>query len=166
MQDVDRPADVQALSQPARAGRPRVEAEALRGVMRSETLNRISGYRGQRRDVRQGSSVRPLEMKRAVRLMRDLVTLFVDGAMVAATEQREVRERRRAALRPVPDVMTLADGHAAAREAAAMVPMIERSPQGGWNRPGPGPDLQEAPGFIVAHHHPAGIARQAPGRFL
>ena len=32
------------------------------------------------------------------------------------------------------------------------------------NRPGPGPDLQEAPVRVVAHHHPARVASQAPGR--
>jgi hypothetical protein len=43
--------------------------------------------------------------------------------------------------------------------------MVERPPQGGGNRPGPGPDFDHAAGFIMTHHHPAGVARQAPGRF-
>jgi hypothetical protein len=43
--------------------------------------------------------------------------------------------------------------------------MVERSSQGGGNRPGPGTDLQQAPVFVMAHHHPARVARQAPGRF-
>ena len=43
--------------------------------------------------------------------------------------------------------------------------MVERSPQGGRNRPRPGPDLHQAPVVIVAHHHPARVARQAPRRF-
>jgi len=60
--------------------------------------------------------------------------------------------------------MPLADADAAAREAAAPVPMLERAPHGGGNRPGPGPDLQQAPLRVVTHHHPAGIARQAAGR--
>jgi len=62
-------------------------------------------------------------------------------------------------------MMPLAIAHAAAGETAAPVPMVERSPQGGGNRPGPGTDLQQAPGIVVAHHHLAGVARQAPGRF-
>src|SRR5712692_909059 len=82
-----------------------------------------------------------------------------------AAEEREVRERGRAALRPVAEMMPLAEAHAAAREAAALVPMVQRSPQGGGNRPGPGPDLQQAALLVVAHHHPAGVTRQAPGRF-
>ena len=43
--------------------------------------------------------------------------------------------------------------------------MVERSPQGGGNRPGPGPDLHQAPVVVLAHHHPARVARQALGRF-
>src|SRR5436309_1275342 len=85
--------------------------------------------------------------------------------MVPATEQRKVRERGRAPLRPVAEVMPLGEVKATAREAAALVPMVERSPQGGGNRPGPRPDLQQTAIAVVAHHHPAGVARQALGRF-
>jgi hypothetical protein len=45
MQDVDRPAHVEALAQPARARRPRVEAKPLRGVPRLEGSGRIGGHR-------------------------------------------------------------------------------------------------------------------------
>jgi hypothetical protein len=63
------------------------------------------------------------------------------------------------------EVMPLAEREPAAREAAAPVPVEERTPQRRGNRPGPGPDLQEASVLIVPHHHPAGVARQAPRRF-
>ena len=43
MQDVDRPAHVQALPEPARARCPRVEAQPLRVVLRAEGLDRIGG---------------------------------------------------------------------------------------------------------------------------
>ncbi len=46
MQDVDRPCHVQALPEPARACRPRVEAKPLRVVPRPEGLDRIGGHRG------------------------------------------------------------------------------------------------------------------------
>jgi hypothetical protein len=82
-----------------------------------------------------------------------------------AAEKREIREGGRAPIGPVMDVMPLVEGHPAAREAAAPVPMLERPPQGGGNRAGPGPDLDHAAGFIMAHHHPAGVTGQAPGRF-
>jgi hypothetical protein len=62
-------------------------------------------------------------------------------------------------------MMPLAIAHAAAREATALVPMMERPPQGGGNRPRPGPDFDHAAVLITTHHHPTGVTRQAPGRF-
>jgi hypothetical protein len=85
--------------------------------------------------------------------------------MVPPTEQRKIREGCRAAVRPVAEMMPLAEGEAAPREAAAPVPMVERAPQGGGNRPGPRPDLHQASLLVVAHHHPAGVAGQALRRF-
>ena len=108
MQDADRPPEIQALPQPARACRPRVEVEPLRVVPLSEGLDRVRGYCGWRRDIRQRSTVRPPELERAVGLSIHLVAFFVDRAVVPATEQREVRQRGRAALRPMPHVMPLA----------------------------------------------------------
>ena len=61
--------------------------------------------------------------------------------------------------------MPLGEADAAAREAAAPVPMEERPPQGGRNGAGPGPDLDHAARLVMAHHHPARVARQAPRRF-
>jgi hypothetical protein len=165
MQDVDRPADVEALSLPARERSPRVEAEAEGDVYVAHDLDRICGHCGRRRDLGQRPAIRPPELERAIRLSIDLIALFVDRAVVPATEQREIRERRGPALRPVPDVMPLTERHAAAREAASPVPMVQRSPQRRRNRPGPGPDLHDAPGRVVRHHHPARVARQAPHSF-
>ena len=51
MQDVDRVAQIKTLAQPGRAGRPRVEPEPLRVVLRAEGLDRIGGHRGRWRDV-------------------------------------------------------------------------------------------------------------------
>jgi len=51
MQDVDRPTDIETLPQPARTRRPRMEAQPLRGVSRSQRLNWIDGQRGRRRDI-------------------------------------------------------------------------------------------------------------------
>jgi len=95
----------------------------------------------------------------------DLVALLVHRAVMPATQGRKVRERGRAALSPVADVMPLAERHSAAREAAAAVPVVERAPQRRENRPGPSADLHDAPVVVVPHHHPARVARQAPGRF-
>src|SRR5436309_852081 len=138
MQDVDRPAHVEALPQPARARRPRV---ALRVVPRPEGPDRIVRYRRGRRDRGQGSAVWSPERERAIRVSLHLVALLVDRAVVAVAEQREVRERGRATLRPVAHVMPLAQREPAAREAAALVPVVKRPPQRWRDRPGPGPDL-------------------------
>jgi hypothetical protein len=143
-----------------------VEAEPLRVVLRPKGLDRIGGHCGRGRDLGQEPAVRSPEPERAVRLSIDLVALLVHRAVMPATEQSEVRQRGRAAVRPVADVMSLAERQPAAREAAALVPVVERAAQRRRNRPGPSPDLQGAPFLVVPHHHPTGVARQAPRRFL
>src|SRR5881296_978451 len=117
--DVDRPAHVQALAEPTRARCPRVDAEPLRLVPRPEGLDGIGGYRSGRRHLGQELPVRAPEVELAVGLSIHLVALLVDRAVVPATEQREVRERRRAAVRPMTDVMPLAEREPAAGKAAA-----------------------------------------------
>jgi hypothetical protein len=49
-------------------------------------------------------------------------------AVVSATQDRQVRERRRPALRPVLDVMALPEAHAVPREPTAAVAMLQRAP--------------------------------------
>ena len=61
--------------------------------------------------------------------------------------------------------MPLLDADPAAGETAAPVPMLQRPPQGGGNRPGARPDLHHTPLGVVAHHHPARVARQPLRRF-
>lgn len=94
-----------------------------------------------------------------------VVALFVDGSMMAATEQNEVSQRGRAALGPMADVMALSDPHLAAREAAGCVPMLHGTSQRRRNRTRPGPYFDGPTFVIVAHHDPTGVARQSPGRF-
>src|SRR5262245_65896037 len=84
--------------------------------------------------------------------------------MVAATQPRQVRERRRPALGPVAEMVPLGDPDPAPREAAVAVLALERAPQGGGNRPGPRPDLPQAAVGVVPHHHPARVTREPPGR--
>src|SRR3989442_11582762 len=85
--------------------------------------------------------------------------------MMPATEERQVRERSRAAVGPVAKMVSLGEAPVAPREPAGLESMVKRAPQGGGNRPGAGPDLQQAALLIMAHHHPAGIARQTLGGF-
>jgi hypothetical protein len=82
MHDVDRPAHVQALSQPTRARRPRVDAEPLRLVSRSQDLDSIAAHLRRARDLGQEPAVRASEAKLAIRLSVDLVALLVDGESV------------------------------------------------------------------------------------
>jgi len=166
MQDVDRPAHIEALPQPPRARRPRVHAQPLRIVPLSERLDWIGGHGGRGRDLGQELAVRPPEPERAIGLSIELIALLVDRAVVPATEQRKVRERGRSTLRPVADVMSLAEGDSAAREAAAAVPVLQRPPQRRRNCPGPRPDLHNASVLVMLHHDPARVARQASRRFL
>src|SRR6267378_1144150 len=51
--------------------------------------------------------------------------------MMPATEEREVRERGRAPVGPVAEMMPLGEADPAPRETATLVPMVERPPQGG-----------------------------------
>ena len=115
MQDVDRPDHIETLPQPTRTRRPRVEAEPRRVVPRPEDPNGIGGQRRRRRHLGQGPAVRPPEAERAVGLALDVVALLVHRAVVPAAKQGEVRERGGAALRPVAEVMPLAEGEPAAR---------------------------------------------------
>jgi len=79
------------------------------------------------RDLGQKPAVRAAEPKLSVRLSVELVALLVNGAVVPATEQGEIRERGGAPLCPVTDVMSLAEPDATAGEAAAGVSMMERT---------------------------------------
>ena len=108
-----------------------MQVESLRVVLSPQGLDRICGYCGREWDLGQGPAIRPPESKRAVGLSIDLITLLVHRAMVPATEQGEVRERGRAALGPMMEVMSLPEPEPAAREAAALVSMVERAPQCG-----------------------------------
>jgi hypothetical protein len=62
----------------------------------------------------------------------------VDGAMMGATEQGQVRQRRGAAFRPVADVVALGEGPPTPREATALVAMMERPAYRGRDGAGAG----------------------------
>ena len=89
----------------------------------------------------------------------------MDGAVMAATEQDEVRERGGAALSPVADVVSLAKAAVAAREAAAAVSMKQRPPQRRRDRARLGADVEDTPLGIVLHHDATRVAAEALGRF-
>src|SRR5215469_15929493 len=67
-------------------------------------------------------------------------------------------------MRPVPNVMTLSERHAAAGKATTLVAMLKRAPQRGRNRPCSCSNLGDSSISAMAHHHAAGVARQPLGR--
>ena len=91
-----------------------------------ESLHGLLRHWGRRWHLGQRPAVRPPEPERPVRPARDLIALLVHGPVMA--EEREVRERGRTAVRPVAEMMPLAEADAAAGEAATAIPMVERSP--------------------------------------
>jgi len=93
-----------------------------------ENLDGIAEHLQRRRHLRQRPPVRAAEPELAVRLSIELVALLVNGAVVPATEQGEIRERGGATLGPVTDVMPLTEAQPTAREAAAAVSVVERPP--------------------------------------
>src|SRR6266446_8389343 len=135
MQDVDRPSHVDAFSEPEVAPRLFVQAKAPRVVRRPQRLDGICRNRGGWRYLRQQPAIGPPEPQRPVRLPRDLVALLVYCPLMLSTEEEEICQRGGPALRPVPHVMPLADPHMAAREATRPVPVLQRPPQRGRNRP-------------------------------
>jgi hypothetical protein len=104
-----------------------VQPKPRRLVALSQDAHGIRRNLRRSRHLGQKQAARPAELKLAIRLSVELITLFVDGAVMAATQKRQVRERRGAAVRPVPDVMALAKPHSAAREAATPVTMLKRT---------------------------------------
>jgi len=105
-----------------------MDTKSPRVVPCSKNLDGIRRHFGEWRDLGQCPAVRPSKPKRAIGPSIDLIALLVDSAVMPATQQREIRERRRTAVNPVPDVMSLAERKSAARKATAAIPMVERSP--------------------------------------
>src|SRR5437773_146228 len=91
-------------------------------------LDGITEHLQRRRHLGQRPPVRAAKPKLAVGLSIELVALLVNGAVVAGTEQGEIRERGGAPLGPVTEVMALAEPAPAAWEPAAVVAVVERPP--------------------------------------
>jgi hypothetical protein len=127
MQDVDGPPHIQALPEPARARRPSIETKAMRFMSYPESLDGLFWHCGRRRHLRQRPAIRPPEPQRPIGPARDLIALLVDGPVMPAAEQREIRERGGTTVRPVAEMMALPEPDTTAGEAATPVPMMERS---------------------------------------
>jgi hypothetical protein len=110
MQDIDRPAEVQRSPVPTRCGRVRVDGYSRRGVPGANRCGSVSRGPRRRRDIRQDIAERCAELQRVIPASLDLKAFFVNGAMVPATQQDQVWQRRGPAVRPVFDVVGLAEG--------------------------------------------------------
>ena len=128
MQHVDRPAHIQPFPEPAGACRSRSEAQAVGVVTRPERPDGIPRHRSRQRHLGQRVAIGPLEPESPVRPARDVKSLLVDSAVVPTAQQREIRQRGWAPLRPVLEVMALTEPDPTARKPAAPVPMVQRPP--------------------------------------
>jgi hypothetical protein len=128
MQHVDGVAHVQALADPTRHGRPRVQVQPLLLMSRPQKPHRIAGDCDGVRDLREKLSVRTSKPELAAGQSFHLVALFVNCTVMPTTQQREIGERRGAAMRPVMNVMSLADADTAAREATTVVSVVQCAP--------------------------------------
>ena len=165
MQHVDRPAQVELLAEPVRPERPRVDSHALSHMPGAQSSHSIGRYWGRRRYFRQLSAVWAPEAERPIRPALDGVAHLVNGSMMPMTEQREIGQRRRSAVRPMAQMMPLREAMVAAGEAAPAVPILERTPERGRKRPCPRPYFLHAPIRAMPHDHAGGVARQAARRF-
>ena len=66
VQDVDRPAHIQPLPEPAGARRPRVDVKTDRVVTRAERRDGITGHGSRRRHLGQRVAIRPPKLERPV----------------------------------------------------------------------------------------------------
>ena len=94
MQHVNRPADVQAFPEPARACRPRVDMKTLRVVRRAKRLHGLRRHRERRWHLGHQPPIRSPELQRAIRAAGDRVSLLVHRPMMPTTQGCEVRECR------------------------------------------------------------------------
>src|SRR5262245_30921874 len=93
MEDIHRVAQVQAVAQPSRRGRVRVDHDALRLVPGPDRLLGIGVEVGGRRHVRNRPAAGTPELEFAVRPAFHPEALLVHRAVVAPAQQGQVRER-------------------------------------------------------------------------
>jgi hypothetical protein len=107
-------------------------AGVRRGRGRSRPRRRSRGQdgEGRRRRLRHRPAVGPPEAEDAVGAALGLEAVLVDGPVVVAAEEGQVRQRGGAAARPVPEVVALREARPAPGEAAAAVAVQERPGSG------------------------------------
>ena len=126
MQHINRVADIQPLAAPERYRGPRAQNEILSTILRSQDVDRVGRCRQRARYFGQEPPIRTAEPQLTVVVAVDLVTLLVNGTMMPSTQHGQIRERSRAILGPVADVMALSESNPAARETTAPISVVQR----------------------------------------
>jgi len=132
----------------------------MRDVELPQHVHRIASQHGGIGDIGDARAIWAMEYQHTVGLSFDLIALLMHRAVMPPTQHREVRQCRRAAARPVADVMPLADTHSTAWEATPAVSMVKRAPERRRNRPSTRSDLNDPAVGVVTHHHAGRIARE------
>ena len=104
-----------------------MKVEPLRFMPRSQSVDGIGWQRNPRQNLGKKSPVRTAESQLSVGVSLDLVALFMNRAVMPTTEDSEIRQCGGATVRPMTDVVPLAEPRAAAGEAAAAIAMVERA---------------------------------------
>ncbi len=102
-----------------------MKIEPLSVVRREQRVDGIARHRGGRRNLRQWPTVRSPKAELSISLSLHPITVFVHRAVMAATQQREIRQRGGATVGPMANVMALTERLCAAGEAAAPVPVLQ-----------------------------------------
>ena len=127
MEHIDRIANVETLTLPGWRRGPWVHRRCRLLVVRPYRSDRIGRRSRRTRHLGHDPTIRAAKFQLAIGHALDAIALFVDGAMMTPAEQHEIRQRRRAAVGPVTDVMRLAEAPVAAREATTAVAIEERA---------------------------------------
>ena len=95
--------------------------------MRAEGVDGIGAHGHGGWNVRQEPAIGPPESERPVGVTVHAIAMLVHCPMVSSTQQGQIRERRRAALGPVPHVMAFGHADPASWEATATISILQRA---------------------------------------
>ena len=161
---VDYPVQVQTLAAPVWREGVGIDGDAVSFEPRSHRRQRPTGPVRRRRRFRQRTAVRPNELHASGRIQRDAEPLLVDCPMVPAAEEDQIVERRRPAVGPVPDVVSIDADVPASRKPALAVAGVQRPVQGRRDRPRAAADGEYLAVGAVLHPDRRRVAGEPPRR--
>jgi hypothetical protein len=124
MQDVDRVSDVETLPEPSGRTAVRANRDTFLIVPCSQHAGGMVWDSGGDRHFGKNLTIRTAEAQLAVRLAIDSIAFLVNRPMMPATQERQVRQRGRASLSPMTDVMALSESHVATGKPATAVSVM------------------------------------------